>query len=76
MELEPSPKRESYRAELRAKLNEAKHRYDEDPSQENRLEYLRLLKLFANVVLRKAVPPEAVEPTSTRVNTRLPFPES
>jgi hypothetical protein len=39
------------------KLEEAQRRYAADPNAENRAEFRRLLRLFANLVMRGQTPP-------------------
>jgi hypothetical protein len=47
------PRRDDY---WRAKLEAAQRRYSADPTEENRAEFRRLLRLFADLVVRD-VPP-------------------
>jgi hypothetical protein len=41
----------------RAKLEEAQRRYSVDPNAETRAEFRRLLRLFADLVVRDQMPP-------------------
>jgi hypothetical protein len=41
----------------RAKLEEAQRRYVEDRTEESRAEYRRVLRIYANLVLRGKMPP-------------------
>jgi hypothetical protein len=41
----------------RAKLEEAQRRYSADPTEENRAQFRRLLRLFADLVVRDQLPP-------------------
>jgi hypothetical protein len=41
----------------RAKLEEAQRRYSADPNAETRAEFRRLLRLFADLVMRSQMPP-------------------
>jgi hypothetical protein len=46
----------------RAKLEEAQRRYSEDQTTESRNEWMRVLRVFANLAVRGELPPSLEKP--------------